>query len=62
MQLKQDMPISEEYENISKNFELYKDEKFILEKQNIKKEHKNSIGKSLDIKSYIRDGLLRSIL
>ena len=51
------MPISGEDNNISENFRPHEDEKFTLERQEIERDHINLVSKSLDIKSYIRDGL-----
>lgn len=60
MQLKQDMPRPGEYDNVSKNFGLYEDNK--LEEQDIKGDYKKLIGKSSDIRSRIRNGLSRYTL
>lgn len=49
--------MAKENVNISENFWLYKDEKSTLEKQNIKKNHKDLVGKSLDTKNYAKNGL-----
>lgn len=43
------------------NFGYNKDEKSILKEQNIKKNLRNLIGKSLNTKVYIKDSFLRSI-
>ena len=56
------MPIPKEYDNASENFGLYKDEKSILEKWDIEKDNRVMVGKSLDIESHARDGLLKHIL
>ena len=56
------MPIPEDDDNISENFEPYKDEKFTLEEQNIEGDYINLVGKSLDIGSHARNGLSRCIL
>lgn len=42
-----------------KNFKLHKDENYILKEQNIKKNYKNLVNKSLNIRSYARDGFLK---
>lgn len=39
------------------NFEPHKDENFTSEEQNIQKNHKDFVGKSLDTRSYKRDSL-----
>ena len=41
------------------NFGPYKDEKSILEEQNIEGDHRNLRGKCFDIKSHVKDGLAR---
>lgn len=43
-----------EKKNRSKKFRPYKDEKSILEKQDIKKDPKNLVGKSLDTRNYTK--------
>ena len=69
MKPKQDMSMLEEDNNISDNFGLYKDEKFISEAQNIERNHRDLVSKSSDTRSHARnkllectfqDGLLRS--
>lgn len=55
------MLILGEDNNILKNFEFYKDEKSILEKQDIKKDLKNLVDKNLDTRNYTRDGLSERI-
>lgn len=45
----------------SKNYRLHEDKKFILKKQDIKKNHKNLVGKSLNIRSHIKNSLLERI-
>lgn len=55
------MSILGEDDNISKNFGSHKDEKSILEKQDIKGDHKNLVGKNSDIRSHIKDGLSERI-
>lgn len=40
---------------------VHKDNKFILEEQDINKDHKNLVGKNSDIESHIKDGLLKYI-
>lgn len=47
--------------NILMNFVLYKNKKSILEKQNIKKDYKNWINKSLNTRIYIKNSLLEYI-
>lgn len=51
------MPIPRQNSNVWKNFMSYEDEKSILKEQNIEKNHKNLVEKSLDIRSYIKDSL-----
>ena len=51
------MPILGKDHNTSENFGLYKDEESPLEEQDIEKDYTNLVGKSLDTKNYIRDGL-----
>lgn len=46
-------------DNMLENFGPYKNEEFILEEQDIKGNHKNWIGKCLNIRSYIKDSLLK---
>ena len=53
------MLIPRKDDNASENFGLYKDKESILEEQDIKKDHTNLVGKSLDIESRARDGLSR---
>lgn len=55
------MPISEKYNTLLKYFRLYKDEKYTLNKQNIEKDYRNLICKSLDIKSCIKNNLSKHI-
>ena len=55
------MPILEENDNTSENCGLYKNEKSILEEQDIEKDYTNLIHKILDIGSHVRDGLSRRI-
>lgn len=43
--------------NISDDFWPYKNKKFILKAQNIEKDHKILIDKSLDTKNYIKNNL-----
>lgn len=59
MQPKQNTPILEENNNISENFEPDKNKKSILEEPEIKRDNKNLGSKSLDIKSHVRDNLLK---
>ena len=49
-------------DNTSKYFKLHKDQKYILDEQNIEEDHRNLVGKSLDFESYVRDSLSESIL
>lgn len=51
------MLILGEDNNTLENFELYEDEKSILEKQDIKRDLKNLVNKSSDTGSCTRDGL-----
>lgn len=57
MQTKYKMLIPEENDNSSEDFGPYENKKSTLEKQDIKGNYRNSIGKSLDIWSHIKDGL-----
>lgn len=57
MQPKQDISISGKNENISENFGFYKNEKSLLEEQDIEKDHRNLIGKRLDIENYAFNSL-----
>ena len=57
IQPKRNLLIPREENNISENFGLHEDEKLTLEEQDIEKNHKNMVGKSLDIGSHTRDGL-----
>ena len=59
MQPKQVTPIPKKDKNASKNIGPHEDEELILEKQDIKKDHRNLGSKSLNIKSYIKNGLSR---
>lgn len=43
--------------NISEDFGLYEDEKFILKEQNIEKDHENLVDKSLNTRSCVKDSL-----
>ena len=62
MQPKQDMPMPEKDDNALKYLGLYKDEKYTLDEQDIEKDHRDLVGKSLDIESHAKDGLSRYIL
>lgn len=59
MQLKQNMPMPRKDNDISENFESYKNKEYISEKQNIEKDYRDLIDKSLNTGSHTRDGLLR---
>ena len=48
-------------DNVSKNFRLFKDEESTLEEQKIEKDHRNLVGKSLDIKKRTKNSLLEYI-
>ena len=48
MQYKEDMPMLGKDDNVSENFALCEDEKSTLEAQNIKRDYKVSVSKSLD--------------
>ena len=54
MQFEQNMPMSREDNNISNNFGPYEDEKSTPEVQNIEKDYRDLVGKSLDIRSHAR--------
>ena len=62
IQSKQDIQIPRENNNILEYFKPKKDKKYILNKQDIKGDHKDFIGKSLDTESRVRDSLSRRIL
>lgn len=47
--------MSKKDDNMLNNFEYYEKKKYVLEKQNIKKDHINFVGKSLDIEYHIKD-------
>lgn len=51
----------EEDNNILENFVLYKNIKSTLEEQNIEKDHKNWVDKSLDTRNYKKESLLEHI-
>lgn len=51
----------EKNNDILKNFASYKNEKSILKKQNIEKNHKDFISKSFDTESHIKNALSRHI-
>ena len=59
MQPKPNISIPGEDENVSENVEPHKDEELILEEQDIKKDHRNLGGKSLNTGSCAKDGLSR---
>ena len=61
MQPKHNTSIPEEDDNASENFAPHEDKKSTLEKQDIKRDDINLVGKSSDTESRIRDGLLRRI-
>lgn len=50
-----------ENDDASENSWLYEDEESILEKQNIKRDYRDLVSKSLNTGSSARDGLLRRI-
>ena len=54
MQPQQDLPMPREDDNVSENFGPYKDEKSIVEVQNIGKDHRDSVSKSSDTGSCAR--------
>lgn len=51
--------MSGEDDDTSENFGPHEDEESTLEEQNIEGDHKNLVGKSLNIGSRAKDGLLR---
>ena len=57
MQPKQDIPIPRKDKNTAENILLHVNKKSTLEKQDIKRDHRNSGGKSLNIRSYTRVSL-----
>ncbi len=58
MQSNQETPIPGGDNNALENFGPHEDQKSILKEQDIEENHKNLIGKSSDIRSHIKDGLL----
>ena len=50
IQPKQDIPMPRKDDYILMNFELYEDNKYTLDKQNIEKNHKDLISKSLNLR------------
>lgn len=59
IQLNQNIPMPREDNNALENFVPHKDKKSILEKQDIKKDYRDLIGKSSDTRSHARDDLSR---
>ncbi len=57
MQPKQDMLIPEDNKNTSENFMPHEDEKSIFLEQDIEKDYRNLVGKSLDTGICVKDGL-----
>lgn len=57
MQPKENTPIPKKNDDISKNLGFYMNEEFTLKEQEIKRDHKNLVDKSLDIRNYARNGL-----
>ena len=57
MQLKEDMPMPEEDNNVSEYFGPHKNEEYTLDKQDIEGDHRNSVGKSSDTGIRARDSL-----
>lgn len=55
---KQDILRLRKHNNVLGYFEPHKNEKYILDKQDIKKDHKNLISKNLDTKSHAKNNLL----
>lgn len=51
-----------ENDNALENFWLHEDEESILEEQNIKRDYRDLVSKSLNTGSRVRDGLSRRIL
>lgn len=58
IKLKQNILILKEDDNTSFNFVRHENEKFILEKDYIERDHRNLLDKSLNTGSHIKDGLL----
>lgn len=52
------MVISKKDDNALVNYGLYKNEKLTLKEQKIEKDYRDLIDKILNIRSYIKDGLL----
>lgn len=44
--------------DVSENFKLHKDEKFILEEQNIERDYRDMVNKSSNTRSRAKNGLL----
>lgn len=61
MQSKQDLPISEENDNLSNSFEPHLDKKSALKELKIKADDIDLVGESLDIESYTKNMLSRRI-
>lgn len=62
MQPKQDMSMPGKNDSASEYFRPYEDNKYTLNKQNIEKDHRNLVSKSLDLKSHTKNNLLRYTL
>lgn len=57
IQPNQDILIPRKNNNASKNFRLYKNEKSILKEQEIERDHRNLVGKCLDIRKRTKNSL-----
>lgn len=51
------MSMLKEYDNASNNFWLHVDEESILKKQNLKKDNRDLVDKSLEVRSCAKDSL-----
>ena len=57
MQFKQDMSMPGEDNDVTENFRLYENEESKLKKQEMERDQRDLVGKSLDTRSNARDGL-----
>lgn len=55
------MPMPKKDNNALEYFEFYADKEYVLNKQDIEENYKDLIRKSLDIKSYTKNNLLKRI-
>ncbi len=57
MQPEPDNPITEEDDNVLRNFRSHKDKKSISEKQDIERDYRNLVSESSDTRSHPKDAL-----